>query len=538
MHFLIPVDRNYLITSLILIAILFSVLLVGKQGPLIELYDYWEHTASIKEMSKNLFDPKNPFLQLEGQTTLRFTPYIFIAALIKKTAGFDLYSLLVLLSLVNFILLTIGIYLFCGEYFHDREQPFYTLITLLFLWGAPFNFSSEYNLRFLSYTAFYPSEATFALSFIGFFYFLRFVRYDSSPDYWKYLLLAVFIFAAHPLTGSFFLLGIFLLTLSEGKKKFKNAAFYLFSVLVVILITFLWPYYPFLKAFQNTVSTPWAEETRGYLYATRNIYKMGPAALGLPVIVFMIAKRRYHFISYGCVLCTAIYVLTYKPKIYLGERYIFYIIVFLHLALAYYLRTLRVLSFTAMKATVMNLSEKNIHVLIFAAIVMLSIFYQIAKLGFEQMGYTIDFKPRPIVQRYENPVEKYKTLAEKIQHGDIVLSDPLTSWLIPTLTDAKIVALYHDNPLVPDNAQRVEQNLAFYDKTTDIEERKLILKKYNVTHVLLNFDRMRDTVTNRINDYYTNYVISEPLIADLQRLGRITFSNDHFSLYEINTQEW
>ena len=508
--------------------------LSGRQGPLIELFDYWEHTACIKEMSKNLLEPSNPFLQLEGSTTLRYTPYIFLLALTMEMTGWDLGIIIPSVSMLSFLFFLLGIYLFCKEYFRDGEQPLYTLITLLFLWGEPFNFSSEYNLRFLSYTLFYPSQVTCGLSFIGWYYFLRFVRYNATPDYWKYLVLAIFIFTAHSLTGTCFLLGIFLLTLTEGPKRIRNSGLYLLSVAVVLMITIMWPYYPFLKALQNTVSTPWAEETRGYLYATRNIYKMGPAVLGFPVILFMLVKRKYHFISYGFLLCTAIYVLTYKPKIYLGERYIFYIIVFLHLALAWYLKTLRVLSFAAMKDTLINLSEKNIHTLIFAAIVMLGISYQLAKLGFEQMGYTIDFRPRPIVQRYENPLDNYKALIGKIKRGDIVLSDPLTSWLIPTVTDAKIVALYHDNPLVPDNAQRVEHSLAFYGTTTDSEKRRLILKKYNVTHVLLNFDRMSDTVANRINDYYKNYVISEQLTDDLKRLGRIILSNDHFRLYEIN----
>jgi hypothetical protein len=527
--------NKYFIAALFLIPLIALPSLSGKQGPLIELYDYWEHTASIEGMSRNLLNPTNPFLQLEGSTTLRYTPYIFLLALLKNITGCDLSTLLVFAAIINFILLTLGIFLFCKEYFNDPEQPLYTLVTLLFLWGEPFNFSSEYNLRFLAYTSFYPSEITFSLSFIGFFCFVKFVRYNRFSDYWKYLLLATFIFSTHPLTGSFFLLGIFLLALTEGSHKIKNATLYLFSVLVVLLTTVLWPYYPFFKAFQNTVTTPWAEETRGYLYATRNLYKMGAAVLGLPVILLMFLKRKYQFITYGFLLTASIYIFTYKPKIYLGERYIFYFIVFLHLALSWYLRQLRVLSFQNIRQTIVSLSEKNIHILMLVVIVIISIVYQVAKLGSEQLGYTIHFRPRPIIQKYENPVDHYQQLIGILKEGDVVVSDPLTSWLIPTLTGAKIAALYHDNPLVPDNVSRVEDMISFYDASTSLEKRKLILEKYNATHVLLNLERMEDTRVNRVNDYYKDYRISEKLTNDLNNLGHMVSRNQNIIAYKINT---
>ncbi len=526
--------RSYLLFSLLLIPLIAWSSLSGRQGPMIELYDYWEHTASIKELASNLLNPSNPFLDLDGSTTLRYTPYIFSLAFIIKLSGCDLSTMLTLISILNFIFLAIGVNLFCKEYFHDSKQPLYTLFTLLFLWGSPFNYSNEYNLRFFSYTSFYPSVVTFSLSFIGFYFFLRFSRDHRLSDYWLYLLFAIFIFTTHPLTGSFFLLGILLLALTEGEKKITTSTFFLVSLFAVIFVTFLWPYYPFLKALQKAVTTPWAQETRVYLYQTRNIYKMGAAVLGLPVIALMILKRKYHFISYGFILCAFIYIVTYKPNIYLGERYIFFSIVFLHLALSWYLRKLQLLSLRTLKETLINLTEKNLHIPVLVVILIMSFFYQLSKLSFEQIGYTINYRPRPIVEKYDNPVEPYKTLIGKIKQGDLVASDPLTSWLLPTLTGAKIAALYHDNPLVPDNEKRVEAMETLYDETTPFEKRKLILVAYNVTHVLLNFDRMQDCITNRINDYYKNYKITNRLIDDLNKLGHPIVKNEHFILYEVN----
>ena len=271
-----------------------------------------------------------------------------------------------------------------------------------------------------------------------------------------------------------------------------------------------------------------------YLYATKNVYKMGPALLGIPAVFLLLIKRKYYFISFGFIACASVYLLTYKPKIYLGERYIFYMIFFLHLALSWYLKTLGLLSFKVMKETLRNLNEKNLHVLILALILLFSISYQIAKLGFEQMGYTIDFKPKPVIQKYINPTDKYRVLIGKLREGDVVVSDPLTSWLIPTLTGSKIVALYHDNPLGSDNATRVEDSITLYRATTPLETRKMILDKYNVSHVLLNLNRMEDNKVNRVNDYYKNFSISDTLINDFKKIGEIIFKNNDFILFKSN----
>jgi hypothetical protein len=160
--------------------------------------------------------------------------------------------------------------------------------------------------------------------------------------------------------------------------------------------------------------------------------------------------------------------------------------------------------------------------------------YQLTKLGFEQTGYLINFKPKPIITEYKNPLDNYLLLSNTITEGDIVLSDPLTSWLLPALTGAKIVALYHNNPLVPDNDQRVNDTITFYDPTASLEARKKIIEKYRVTHILLNFDRMNENDINRINDYYQNFKIDQRLIDEVQKIGKLILENENLLLFKVN----
>jgi len=531
---LVKINRSYCILALLLTVFVSCVVINGRQGPYHELYDYWEHTACIKEMARDLLNPQNPFLQVGGATTPRYTPYIFLLALSKKVFFNDLSTLLSVVSIISFVILLVGLYRFCSEYFQDSQMPLYSLVTLLFLWGGDFNFSSEYSLRFLSYTLFYPSILTFGLSFWGLYYFLSFVRYDKSSDYWKYFLLSVFIFVSHPLTGSFFLLTVFLVAITEGRRPLRNLLFYGINVAIVLVCLVTWPYFSFLEALSKSVSTPWAEETRMYLYRTSNLYKMGPALLGVPAAFALLAKRKFPVISWGFLICTAIYVLTYKPKIFLGERYIFYVIFFMHMALAWYLRQVEALSPAVIKRAVVQLSERNLHVLLLSLMVFCGMVAQVAKITSEQYGYSLWFQPRPIVRPYTNPLEKYQALENRFPPGSVVLSDPLTAWVLPTLCDTKIIALYHDNPLVPDNVQRTRDSMAVYAAETSLADRRKILEQYRVTHVLLNYARMVKDDVNQMNNYYLDFRISDEAVRDLEQLGRVVFKNAIFSLYRIN----
>ncbi len=530
----LPVDRNYLIASLTLIAILFSVLLVGKQGTHIELFDYWEHAACIQELSLRPFSPGNPLLALEGTTTLRFTPYMLLLGMVKRLTHLSLSAVIALASWVSFFLFAGGVYLWSREFFQDKKLPLYVLVTLLFLWGEPFNYANEYNLRFLSYSLFYPAVFTINLGFWGLYCLLRYVRHASYAGGFFFLLLAAFIFTAHPLTGSFFFLCSFLVVMTEGERRVKHLVTFLGSVVLIYLISLLWPDYPFTKAVVTTATTNWSLGFRMYLYSARNIFKMGPALLGLPVLFLLLMRRKYPFIVWGFLLCSLIYVLTYVINIRLGERYIFFVIFFLHLALALYFSSLELLSPKTIREVLVNPQEKNIHMLFFLIIVGLSISYQLAKLGAEQLGYEISFRPKPVLEKYTNPVDNYRFLTGRIGEGDIVMSDPLTAWLLPALTGAKITALYHDNPLVPDNNQRVEDAIAFFDPATPLHTRRTIARTYRVSHVLLNFDRMTDNEPNRINNYYQNFRISDTLISDLQQMGTITAEHDPFILFQLN----
>ena len=528
---LLKSETSYLFVVLLLISAVTYVSFSNRQGPLVELFDYGEHAASIREMAANLISPGNPLLD-DKKPTLRYTPYIFFAALILKFSPLSLFEVLRIASFCSFLFFTAGTYLFSREYFRDRKMPLYVLVTLLFMWGKPFNYSNEYSLRFFSYTAFYPSIVSFSISLVALYLLLVFIREGKTGFFLLYVVFSVMIFLTHPLTGSFFLLSSFALLLTESTCRLKHTALYCVCIIIVGSFALCWPYYSFFEALTTSTTTAWYD-SKGYLYDTANVYKIGPALLGLPVMVYLLAKRKHMFIVLGFIFCAASYVFGKVMNVFLFERYIFFMVFFLHLALAWYLRTLRVFSFVKEIQSLNVLTARSGIVVCLSAILFASIFYQSSKLGFEQAGFEINFKPLPVIAQYKNPLENYIQIRSVLKKGDIVLSDPLTSWLIPAFTGAKIIVLYHNCPMVHDNNERRINVKKFYASNATASERKRIIGNYSVTHVLLNRYRMKDTFVNRIRSYFRDYRISDRMINDMKKQGSVVFENSDFILFQV-----
>ena len=111
---------------------------------------------------------------------------------------------------------------------------------------------------------------------------------------------------------------------------------------------------------------------------------------------------------------------------------------------------------------------------------------------------------------------EYNFLKEKVGRYDVVMSDKTTSWLIPTYS-GKAVCLIHTNPLIPDLDERLEDVGTFFDANTTSETRVQIIKKYNVSYILLNLDLE---------------LFDDETIVAITELGNITFQNSHFILIE------
>jgi hypothetical protein len=99
-------------------------------------------------------------------------------------------------------------------------------------------------------------------------------------------------------------------------------------------------------------------------------------------------------------------------------------------------------------------------------------------------------------------------LKENSDENSVVLSDPWTSYYIPYFAERKVVATYgHSISYSISTRTRVSDTLLALNVSTSLCETLIILKKYNVSYILLNLrpfiDNTYSTFKPNIEQYYT-----------------------------------
>ena len=428
--------------------------------PWFEWSDGCEHAAAIKELSHSLQEPKNPHLDLPGTTSPRFVPSIILMALLQRFFGMDIFTVLACMSVVMFFAFGLGIYLFAKEYFQDVTQPVYTLLCILFLWGKGWDGANGYMFSSLVFTAYYPSVVSFAGIFFALTALLKYARQNKPVFSFFYIVLSTLIVLNHPLTGVLFLLISFLLVLTEKPVQKKNLFLFALSCCIAIGVTVLWPYYSIIESIffvtGNKVKEFWDyRATHQFLYSELFI-RIGPGLLGIIPILYWGSRRKYLFIVSGFFLCSMVYVLGYFFDISLGERCIFFCMLFSQLAFS---RFLKLLIHT--ECFPGSMRTQRLVTACFIAALFLGTATQLYLVCKVYLPQCIVWKPAVQIKPYQHPLQKYFILANYLHRDDIVLTDVFTSWIIPCIADVKVVSLLHNSPLVSDNATRLAPGIFF-----------------------------------------------------------------------------
>jgi hypothetical protein len=489
--------------------------------PFFDNTDGCEHTAAVKELTYSFTKPHNPLLNLPGRTSPRFVPSVIMMAIVQKIFSPGLFTLIGFSSIASFLLLGVGIYLFSREYFHDAQQPLYTLFCILFLWGKGWEESNSYMFSSLIPFAYYPSVISFALIPLSLFSLLRYLRGRNAVYGSAYVLLSSFIVLNHPVTGLIYFLVTLLLLVTEGYGEKKAFTLFAISLLVALGLTALWPYYPFLKSLLFVASGKakqfWDYEiTHAYLYS--DLFKrIGPAFLGIIPLVYFGMKKEHLFLVLGFLSCLLFYALGYLLNISLGERFIFFCMLFSQLAFSRILKLL-----IEERASFKNSLVANLATILFLSAL-------VGGMGI-QLFLTGKIYLPPLLKQSPQPMEKYIVLQKHLHQGDTVLADVFTSWPLPCITGVKVVSLYHNSPLIPENAERLSDAVTFFRSPN---ERKRIVEKYHITHVLINRKLLPPwTVENQAPQFFIPYPDAR-LIHELSSLGRTLLYDENFFLVEV-----
>lgn len=494
-----------------------------------------EHAAAVKELSENFFHPQNPLLPLDGCTSPRFVPSIMVMVLFMKITHAEIYTVIRIFTVIFFFFFCFSVWHFSCNYFKDRDQGVYSLLTLLFLWGKGWDGANAYMFSVLTWNAYYPSVVSFSLSLLGFSFLLKYLRINLKKYVFVYLVITCLLFLNHPLTGTFYFLSTFLLFLTEKQFTLKTFSVFLFSVFVSAIVVILWPYYSHLEIALNSIGESmnnyWDYNfTWNYLYSEQFV-RGGPALLGIPVLIHYLKKKQHLFMTYGFLACVVVYGLAYFFKLHLGERYILFIVFFLQIAFSRYLKEKDIISYKSFQTLINPFTRKGFTTFVAMLGIIMGVAWQTAWLRNQYLPYFVSFSPRFHLHRYVNPLSRYDFLKRYLKSGDIVISDLASSWIIPCISDAKIISLFHNNPLVPDSYQRVQDTEVFFHPTTSTITRQALIEKYNVSHILINKKIEFADLLKDQGVYVPSF--DSLLLQNIISLGTTLYHDDKYILVEL-----
>ena len=506
----------YLFISIpILAAISWSVL----NNPLYTFYsssDFWEHSATIHEWTKNLWHPGNPHMAIDTGSP-RYMPFFFLLTVLARIFSLTPIQALGVGGVMTMILFLCGVWLFLSLYFRNDWAPFVGLIVLLGGWGAGWYWSNCYQLRCLFYVIPFPSSFVFSVSFLSFWLATKILR-ERAIIPWSLILLSIMsalMLLSHPLTGAFAIVSLCLLALSEPNVSFSIRWRLIGVVLTGALAAELWPFFSVWHVILGTSggeATSWIKTGNvvshriKMLYQTHPFYNpqqffvtIGPGLLGIPALIYLGCKREHLFIVSGFIVMSLPFVANLWFPIPLGHRFIFYMVFFLHLALIWGVLRMQsekgevTLQRTFLRST--KIKKGMLFCFLTGCLLWNGVLSALA-----MAHYLVLPNLRFGSMQQEPIVDDMRCLSLVIPDEAIVMAPAQISWPLPTFT-GKVVALFHDNPMVTDHQKRRKDTDRFFQVETTQEDRLKILRRYKVTHILFKGKNISQTVKDDFNEF-------------------------------------
>ena len=446
--------------------------------------DYWEHTAVLRALLENPWHPSHPLI--EGNVpSPRFNPHFLWLSLVGRAFSLDALDTMSVAAVVNTLLFLAGIYAFFEEYFRSSLAPLVALVVSFGSWLDAPHFSNVYKLSIFFSVAGYPSTAALAVMLLGLTVVVCALRAKRDrPVLWGVSALTwAYVYVTHPLTAMLAFTAAGLLALTEPGVARARRLWILGSVVAGVLLASLWPYYPALGMVAGgTVERVQRGLEEGehalhrFYEAERILNVLGFAALAVLAFPYFFLRRTQLIAPLGAAVMLGVFAAGAVLDIPLGHRFLLLSTFFFQVGLVWLL--LRALQPPASGAPRTRL-ERALRLGAATAATGL--------LGFMAISNVVAARERFAERRVpgtESPVVRYgQRVGELAGPSAIVLADALASWPIPTF-GPKIVTLYHRNPLIADASERDRAASRFFGGSASDQERRDILERFNVTHVV------------------------------------------------------
>lgn len=456
--------------------------------------DYWEHSATLHAFIDNPFHPRHPHLNTHGGSP-RFGPQFLLIALICRALHWDALRAMSLAAVLNTLLFLTGIRVFFASYFRHPLAPLYGLLVMFGAWWLGFHYSNVYALPVFFSVASFPSTTALGLTLLGFALALGLLRAEVQRRPLALLglgLWAAAVFIIHPLTAVMSISGALLLAAVQPNVTWRARFEVAGAVVLGVVLSHFWPYFsPWVVVRGgHGQDAGWAAESvkqAADLHVKRRLHEfyhpiallsaLGLAVLPLLALPWFFLRRERWFVALGTLSMGLPFALNAFVELPLGHRFLLLSMVYLHIGLVWLL-----LCLTPGYAGAFGFVRRRVGGFVSALCVAATL------LVFFAHSVIVAREPQ-LSRRYSRPesyvVSNMRAFAQAAGSDAVVLASPLLSWPLPTF-GPKVIALYHEDPLVPDAEARETAVKRFLAPWVQDQERTQILAKYQVSHVLLN----------------------------------------------------
>jgi len=461
---------------------------------------YWNFVAVITEWLNNPASLTNPQVD-DPSLSARFMPLYWLLATVGRALNLSAIELMAVSSVVNYVLIVVGLKLFLQAYFRNGWAPTLGFVVLFAFAGSSLFEPNVFQLRSFVYVAGYPASFTFGMSLILFWLTLMLLRGDLPLAVTLPALAAVaaLVFLGDPVTGWFGVVGCLLLILTEPLGSSRTVGMAVGALLVGLAGAELWPYFSVWKLTLGLypgadtaaaeaidpatrfASGAWAHP----LYTPRMVVgTLGLSLLGLPVMAWLALQRQHWFIVGGAVAMAVPYALNLFIPIAGGPAFLWLVAVFLQFAIVYAWLSL-VEAWDEIPRPFMARPALLASVVAGAAILTGNVWMT----SLEYSGQTLPPGSLRVESRQaDNSTEllaRYRDLLAPVDESAVVLATPRAGWAVPVVK-GKVVAMLHSNPLIADQAERLEAAADFFFRPVSEMRRVEIAQSYAADYVLVD----------------------------------------------------
>ena len=484
---------SFFIISAVLVIFEITLILRGQWSG-----DFWEHSAVVSELSKDLIHPGNPIVNLNIPHAF-FSPFSLFVAFFSRITGLNSIQSLEYFAFFNLLFFLSMFYFFIKVYFKNNYILVSTLslLFILLFWGeTPYSWSGFYHIFVLDLVLPYPSTFAMSLTFL----ILSLIKRDLLNFNLKrgilIIILSYIVFITHPTTAIFLFLGIFALIFTFYHQSFIQCMFKCGKIIIPsLLLCLFWPYFNIIDLFTKNTQDFHIDSFN--LYA--NVFRIcWPILLIIPGLLYFKSDKVIRFLFVLIILTIIFYISGFVFKVYGFSRLIANSMMFAHILIAY--------------LVVITARKLNLFAKLYLVVIIISLLSSIYS-----NRYSLIKKVNVFKTANNDYYMKYNFLRNIIESDKLILSDSKSNWFIPSF-NGKVISSMHPLYWVNDINERRRAVHSFFTRESSNVLREGIIQKYHPDYILLN---------------HSEIDLNESTQKWLNRIGQTTYKGDQLELIEI-----